>query len=139
MKPLPLLLLTILLSSCSSFSKLAEHTEIKQEGVYVKVANDKANFSSLTFGDFTFALSCKEYRKLNAGARPPFNNILIYAKTDKPEYEYFILQNKKRKWFDTEKYFAKDTLIHSTYFTLLISKQAPEKDIRFISENFSVK
>lgn len=139
MKPLPFLFLAFFLTSCSSFSKLAKHTEIKQEGVYVKVSHDKANFSSLTFGDFSFALNCKEYRKLNAGAKPPFNCILVYAKTDKPEYEYFILLNKKRKWFDTEKYFVKDTLIHSSYFTLLISKQAPEKDIRFISENFSAQ
>ncbi len=139
MKTFLLLFFAITLTSCSSFSKLAKHTEIKQEGVYVKVSNDKAKFSSLTFGDFMFARSCKEYRKLNTGTKPSFNCILVYAKTDKPGYEYYILQNKKRKWFDPEKYFVKDTLIHSSYFTLLISKQAPEKDIRFISENFSAE
>lgn len=129
----------ISLSSCSSFSKLASHTEIKSEGVYVKVSNDKAKFSSLTFGDFSFALNSKEFQNLNAGVKPPINCILVYAKTDKPDYEYFILHNKKRKRFDTEKYFAKDTLINSCCFTLLISKHAPEKDIKFIQENMAGK
>lgn len=107
--------------------------------MYVKVSNGKANFLSLTFGDFSFARSSKEYRKLNAGKKPPFNGILVYAKTDKPEYEYFIIHNKKRKWFDGKKYFVNDTLINTSYFTLVISKNAPEKDIQFIRGNFAVK
>lgn len=132
----PLILLTLLaLAACSSpFHKLAKHTEFGSEDGYVRVSNPAANIKSLTFGDFEFASNLSEYKSLT-GSKPPFRDILLYAATRSPEYEYFILLNPKSNRFDEDKYSIRDTDIDGNNVVIVISRHAPVNDITFIKMN----
>lgn len=132
----PLLLLTVIaLAACSSpFHKLAKQTEIGSEAGYVSVSNPAANIKSLTFGDFEFATSSREYRSLT-GTKPPFRGILLYAQTSEPEYEYFILLNLRSTAINEEKYSLREIQIGENIVTVAVSRHAPVNDITFIKYN----
>ncbi len=133
------LLLTLLLAitACSSpFHKLAKHTEFGSEGGYVSVINPVAGLKSLTFGDFEFATSSREYRSLT-GTKPPFRDILFYAVTREPEYEYYVLVNPRSRQFDEGSYSIRDTQIGGKNVVVVISRHAPVNDITFIKFNVS--
>lgn len=120
--------------SCSPFSNLSKKTYLGNERGYQSVYNSDAKFNSLTFGDFKFAFNNKEYKKLKK-QNTKIKDILFYARTTDPAYEYFILLNPENKKFDAVKYYIKDTIINNNNFVLLVSNDAPERDIKFISEN----
>src|SRR5690606_39060849 len=84
----------IFLSHCSSFSPYAKHNQFGTEDGRIKIYNEKLNFKSLNFGDFKFAGSEKEFKQINSGKKPEFKSILLYAKTEWPEYEYYILNDE---------------------------------------------
>ncbi len=125
----------ILFIQCTSFSKVSKNTIDGHEKGYKSVINEEVNFKSLTFGDFEFAFNNKDYNKINLN-KNKFDNILFYAKTKSPEYEYFVLCNPKEKSYNETEYIIKDTLINENKFVLIISKNAPKSDIEFISKNF---
>lgn len=134
MKPL-LLLAIIALAACSSpFHKLAKQTEIGSEAGYVSVSNPAANIKSLTFGDFEFATNTREYRSLT-DTKPPFRDILLYAQTSEPEYEYFILLNPRSTAINEEKYSLREIQIGENIVTVAVSRHAPVNDITFIKYN----
>jgi hypothetical protein len=138
MKP-RFLLLTITafltLTACSSpFHKLAKNTEFGSEEGYVRVSNPAANIKSLTFGDFEFATSSREYRSLT-GIKPPFKDILLYAVTREPEYEYFILLNPRSAAVNEEKFSLREIQIGENIVTVAVSRHAPVNDITFIKYN----
>ena len=132
-----LLLFSIIMTSCSSFSNFSRNTKIEKdkEGRTI-VYNSELNFQSLTFGDFKFALSKKEFNLLNQNSSPEFNNILFYAQTDDVSYEYYILLNHK-KVKKNDKFIYHDTIIGKSKFILAISKDAPISDINFIKNKIS--
>lgn len=117
--------------SCSSFSRIAGETRIGSEGNYVTVSNSEANFHSLTFGDFEFAVSQRQFRNLNPG-KPIFRNILFYAIADQPTYDYYVLENRKNRTIVHPDYILKDTLLGKSQLTIAISKNAPTTDLDFI-------
>lgn len=133
---LALRLLTLLaLAACSSpFHELAKHNEFGSEDGYVRVSNTGAGLKSLTFGDFDFASSPSEYKVLT-GKKPPFRDILLYAVTREPEYEYFILLNPKRSPVDGEQYSTREVQIGENTVNVAISRHAPVNDITFIKYN----
>ncbi|MDO9553475.1 hypothetical protein [Rhodonellum sp.] len=122
---------------CSPFSKIAEETKIGSEDNYVSVSNPEANFHSLTFGDFEFAVNQKQFRNLNP-AKPIFRNILFYAIADQPTYDYYVLENPKNRTIVHPDYILKDTLLGNTQITVAISKNAPTSDLDFIRSKISV-
>lgn len=60
---------------------------------------------------------------------------MYYARTLQPAYKYYIQVVPKEKHYDTLKYYVKDTQIGSNRFVQLISNNAPELDVQFISNN----
>lgn len=125
----------IFFSSCVSFSRFSTQTDISLDEGYVTARNKDISFKSHTFGDFKFARNVQEYKKLNDKKHDRLKNILLYAKTEQPDYEYYILHNPTQKKFNTKKFFVKDTVIANNNFVLLISKNAPQADINFIKNN----
>jgi len=90
------------------------------------IYNQKLNIQSATMGDFNFAYSNKEFKKINPKQKPLFDNILVYGKTTVPDYEYYILVNPgthSDESFD----FRKVEIDHNVYY-ILISKAAPDYD-----------
>lgn len=134
MKPLILLILLALAACSSPFHKLAKHTEFGSEDGYVRVSNPAANIKSLTFGDFMFATNTREYRSLT-DTKPPFRDILLYAQTSEPEYEYFILLNPRSTAINEEKYSLREIQIGENIVTVAVSRHAPVNDITFIKYN----
>ena len=136
MKFLLSLLMTFILLSCSPFSGIAKlslvSTDINRQ---TQVTNTAAKFKSLTYGDFQFATNKKEFKLLNQ-QKAKFDNILIYAKTEQPKYEYYILYNPKSINLNDD-YKYKDTIIENSRFVLAISKIAPPTDAKFISGRMS--
>lgn len=124
----------LIFSSCSSFSKLSKDTKFGFGDEYPTVYNTTVGIKTLTFGDFKYALNSKEYKKLNK-QNPEFKDILFYAKTPDPAYEYYVLLNPKDKNFDHQKYSIKDTLMNGKNIVLLISNKAPSRDIEFIQRH----
>lgn len=102
--------------------------------MYKLVYNEKVNFRSLTFGDVDFARSMKEFKELNDG-KPEFRNILFYAHTTEPDYEYYVLLNPRVKEPDTSKFYHKEFNIDNQQFLFIISADAPQSDVRFIERN----
>ncbi len=129
-----LLFILIFLSACSPFSKYAGHTELATEEMYQLVYNEKVNLRSLTYGDVKFAKSSKEFKELNEG-KPEFRNILFYAHTTEPDYEYYVLLNPREKEPDTSKFYHKEFNIDNQQFLFIISANAPQSDVRFIERN----
>ena len=124
--------------SCSSFSSISEETKIGSEESHVKIHNVNADFKSLTFGDFKFAMNQKQFRKIN-NAKPRFKDILFYAKANDPIYEYYILYNPKIKSLQNDDYILKDTIMGNSKFVVAISKNAPKPDIDYIFSKIALE
>ena len=54
----------IIFTSCSPFSKLSMHSDLGNDGIYTTVSNDVLGFTTQPYGDFEFAFSRKELRKI---------------------------------------------------------------------------
>src|SRR5690606_16346161 len=85
-------------------------------------------------GDFEFATNTREYRSLT-DTKPPFRDILLYAQTSEPEYEYFILLNPRSTAINEEKYSLREIQIGENIVTVAVSRHAPVNDITFIKYN----
>lgn len=127
---LPILLLLVV-SSCGHFHPLATKTDIGSKDGFTNLINPIANIESSTFGDFQFAFNQRQFKKLT-GEKTDWKDILFYAKTEKPDYEYFVLLNPQKKDWDTEKWTIKDTVIADNNWVICISKNAPLTDKIFI-------
>lgn len=136
MKKIVLLFLVLAFISCSSYNEISKETKIGTEDSHIKIYNRQANFKSLNFGDFKFALDQKQYKKLNK-IKPYFKNILFYAKTKDPAYEYYVLYNPIEKIISNNNYIVKDTIIGKSNFVIAISKNAPKLDIAYIMSNIA--
>lgn len=132
----PIVFLVLFLCSCSPFSEIAKSSVIQKEDSYLAVVNSHAGIKALTFGDFQFATTRKEYKKLHR-SKSPFKNILVYAKTYEPTYEYYILYNPKNVPNNSNNFLVKDTLIDQSRYLMLISKTAPQKDGLFLRNSIS--
>lgn len=115
-----------MITSCSSFSPYAKENKEKSDH-YVIIYNEKLNIQSYTFGDVEFAYSTKEFKKLNPKQKPIFNNILVYGKTNSPEYEYYILVNPKNLM--EHDYNSRIVEIGGNIYYILVSNSAPNYDI----------
>lgn len=124
--------------SCSPFSKVAGATHIQSGGSYIAVVNSQVGMKALTFGDFEFAVRRKEYKALHH-SKLRYKDILVYAKTSEPTYEYYILFNPKKAEIDSNFFLVKDTLMNHNRYVMLISKSAPQKDVAFLQNSISVK
>jgi hypothetical protein len=134
MNKIILLFVVVFLTNCSPFHKLANKTQFGSENGYKKVYNSAAKLKSLTFGDFSFATNNKQYKSLTQ-QKTAMKDILFYGITTKPNYEYYVLLNPKSRKFDVEKFVIKDTMISKHTIVVLISKNAPARDIKFLTEN----
>lgn len=135
-----LLLFSILISisaGCSPFHELSKKTEIGNDNGYVSVKNEAINFKSLTYGDFKFARSNREYKKLKTDSIK-MDNILFYATTVNPAYEYYVLLDPIDTNFNLKKYEQKNISKEGHQFVLLISKNAPFGDAKFLNTNFAI-
>lgn len=124
-------------TSCTSnnFTHLAKYNAFDETKEYPLYKNDSAKVASSTFGDFKFSKNQKEMKKLKK-EKAPFKNILLYARTYQPPYEYYILLNDNMdnsKYKD--QYLFKDTIINGNKITLAASKEIPKYDWEFISRN----
>ena len=126
------IILAVSLINCKTFVKISDKTEFGREDGFIKVCNPAANFKSLTYGDFKFATTKDIYKELKA-EKSNIRNILFYAKTPDPSYEYYVLLNPKNKNFNLQKYVVKDTVLSNKNFVILVSKAAPQSDIKFIT------
>ncbi|MEC5395934.1 hypothetical protein [Bergeyella sp. RCAD1439] len=126
--------------SCTTnkFSALSKYNEFDESQRYVIYKNDTVGIESRTFGDFTFPVSNKEVKKIRKG-RIPFNNILLYANTLNPAYEYYILIDYKKKNRLYKKYLRKDTIVDGKTFSFIASKNIPKSDWKFIVSNIHFK
>ncbi len=126
--------------SCNAnkFSVWSKHNEFDKSQMYLLYKNDSVGIESLTFGDFTFPNSNKEVKKIRKG-RIPFNNILLYANTSNPAYEYYILVDYKKKKRLDKKYLRKDTIFDGKSFSIVASKNIPKYDWQFIINNIRFK
>jgi len=130
-----LIILLVILSSCSTFSKLAEQNIILPEKGYISVKNEALSFESVTYGDFDFANSKKEFKKINAGYKPMYKNILLFARTINPSYEYYIVIGKlDDSSYST--YYFKSVKVGELYVSIAVSKDAPMADAQFILDHF---
>ena len=130
-----LIILLVILSSCSTFSKIAEQNIILPEKGYISVKNEALPFESLTYGDFDFANSKKEYKKIGTGYKPMYKNIILYAHTIDPSYEYYIILGK----LDDSSYatfYFKSIKLNDQFISIAISKDAPMSDAQFILAHF---
>lgn len=137
MKHLFILILISICMACSPFHELAKKIEIGTENGYVTVKNAEINFKSLTYGDFKFARSKREYKKLTTDSTK-MDNILFYATTGNPAYEYFVLLDPIDTNFNLKKYEQKNISKEGHQFVLLISKNAPFGDAKFLNMNFAI-
>lgn len=128
-----ILLISISTVGCSSFSPYAKHNQFSHEEGYVKYFNEKLNLKSLTFGDFKFASSNKEFKKINPNEKPIFKNILLYAKTNNPDYEYYIVKDV----INLKSTILKSHIINlnDEKITFIISKKSPQYDAEMIKKN----
>jgi len=138
MKKLIVLFILLTAIRCSPFHQLAKETKIGNEGGYTSVTNSHVSLKSLTFGDFKFATNNKDYKRLKLDTNV-FDNILFYAKTANPSYDYYILMDPVDTLFNLKKYELEKTIYKSHKFILLISKDAPFGDAKFIRNNLTVE
>ena len=125
-----------LFSSCSPFNQLSKNTEIGHDELHRTVYNTEAKLMTKTFGDVRIATDKKQFKALNNG-QPDFKDILFYAKTEAPEYEYYVLINSELPEYNSDLYELKDIAIAENKFIVLISKSSPEADKQFILNNLS--
>ncbi len=127
--------LGISLAACSSFSKMADNNIILPKDEYISVKNELLAFESLTYGDFDFASSKKEFKKINMGYKPMYKNIILFASTVNPSYEYYIILGKlDDSTYAT--YYFKSVKVGEQYISIAISKDAPIEDAEFLLEHF---
>ncbi|UZT98906.1 hypothetical protein ODZ84_04860 [Chryseobacterium fluminis] len=128
--------IALLLVSCSSdiFDPLSRYNQFDKTNKYLLYRNDSLGIKSSTFWDFQFPESKKEIKKIRKG-RIPFKNILLYAKTDSPSYEYYILLNNDISKSES-KYLVKDTIIGKKKISLVATKEIPRSDWNFLTKNF---
>ncbi|NQX91328.1 MAG: hypothetical protein HRT74_04190 [Flavobacteriales bacterium] len=107
------------------------HSDLGNDGIYTTVSNDVLGFTTQTYGDFEFAFSRKELRKIK-GSKAEFDSVLCYGVTRDPFYEYYILVNPPERSQDKEGYTFMDTLIQGNQIVIAISNQAPMSDQEFI-------
>ena len=124
----------LFLIGCSPFSKMAGHNQIGKEDALVLVTNEPLKLRSVTYADFKFAGNRQELKKITP-EKPAFRDILLYARTYHPPYDYYLLLNAKEP--SHPDYIIKDTLIAGNKITLAISKTASEEDVKFISKKFA--
>lgn len=138
MKSLIILTFLLILVRCSPFHQLSKATKIGTEDGYVTVTHEPLKLKSLTFGDFKFATKNKEYKKLNQH-RSSYDNVLFYARTDNPSYDYYLLVDPVDTTFNLLDYELEKVIGQKQRLYLLISKTAPISDAMFIRNNFTVE
>ena len=124
----------LFLASCSPFSKMAAQNQFGREDALVLVSNEALNLRSLTYADFDFARNRRELKKITS-EKPAFRDVLLYARTYHPPYDYYLLLNAKAP--QNPDYVLRDTLITGNKITLAISKKASEAEVKFISGKIS--
>lgn len=135
-----LLLFTLSFSlfyGCSPFHQLAKKTEFGNKDGYDFVYNNAIHFESLTYGDFKFATSNKSYKKLKKDTLG-IDNILFYATTINPAYDYYVLLNPEDTIMDFHRYESKSIIKNGNRVVMLISFDAPFGDAKFLFNNFSL-
>jgi|GEM_PF-780228 len=124
----------IFVISCSPFSRYSKTNQyLNQKCPNSKmdiptVSNPALGISTITFGDFKFANSKKEFKAINSSAKPEFKNILFYGITD--DYEYYVLLNFEGKL--PENYISSDTIIGENKFVLATSNSIHEYDFNYL-------
>lgn len=132
---LKLVLIITIFNSCSSYSKLSKQNKFATDDGFVVYSNETLNMRSVTLGDFKFASTSKEFRRMNK-QRPLFKNILLYAKTiTHPEYEYYQLLNASH--INNPGFVFRATTIDKNKIMLAISKHAPQQDIELIASKIA--
>lgn len=126
--------------SCNTtkFSSLSKYNEFDKSQRYLLFKNDSVGIQSSTFWDFTFPLSNKEVKKIRKG-KIPFRNILLYAHTVDPTYEYYIILNNEKSNNLEKEYLRKDTILDGQKISLIATKNIPKSDWNFIMNNIHFK
>ena len=122
-------------TSCKTFSSLSVSNITSSKDGYIAISNRKLPFESLTYGDFRFAYTESDFNEINQKNKPVLKQIILYAKTDRPEYEYYIVEGKLNH-NNHEEYLVKSIVINGKNITLAISKNAPIEDSRFLLKHF---
>lgn len=127
----------LLITSCSPFSKFAGSSVYSTEkcpdsNFHLSVmSNQDLGISTLSFADFKFAISKKEFSLINPSQKPVFKDILFYGKTD--NYDYYLLLNPKEKL--VENYVFKDTIIGGKRYVIAASNSIHNNDFRHLTTN----
>lgn len=137
MKKLSLIIILIVLNSCSS--SISPYFELN---TYINennsVINDSLQFSHESYGDVNFIKDKTSLKKNLKTAKLHFDNILVYGKTYiDPIYEYYILIDSKKTLKKNDHYFQKDTLINNHRFTFIgisVDKYNPVDDFNMLSK-----
>ena len=127
----------IFVISCSPFSRFSKTNQYLSEKCPDSkttiriVSNQELGISTITFGDFKFANSQKEFKAINPSAKSQFKNILFYGITD--DYEYYVLLNFEGKL--PENYISRDTIIGENQFVLVASNSIHEYDFNYLKKH----
>jgi len=120
--------------SCSPFSRYSKTNQYLNQKCpnsrtnIPTVSNPALGISTITFGDFKFANSKKEFKSINSSAKPQFKNILFYGITD--DYEYYVLLNFEGEL--PENYVSENKMIGQNKFVLVASSSIPEPDFNYL-------
>lgn len=120
--------------SCSPFSRFSKNNQFLRENcpdsnkTISTVSNVPLGISTITFGDFKFALSNKEFKTVNPSRKPQFRDILFYGITD--DYEYYVLLNFDGKIPDN--FVSNDTVIKGNRYTLVASETIHNYDFGYL-------
>jgi len=121
-----------LLSQCTSFAKHAGKNQFLYEEEHISCVNIPNRIVSVTFGDFQYASNLRTWKKLNDTSRFPYKNVLLYAQTKNPDYDYYLVLDTVVEG-DTGYTFV-PKYVNGEYLTLIISNKAPKTDAEFIYE-----
>lgn len=126
--------LSVVFYSCreTSFIEGAGNNQFSLEDEYVSCVNIPNKIVSLTFGDFTFASNKRTWRKMSGNQKLPYNNVLLYAQTKNPDYDYYIVIDSVSE--PDSGYTSIPKYIHGKYIYFIISDNAPANDVEFIYE-----
>ena len=105
---------------------------------YTTISSEELGFITHTFGDFEFAFSKRELRKIK-GAKAEFDSILCFAVTREPFYDYYLLADPSADALNTKGFTFKDTLLNNHRVVIAVSNHAPESDRKFILESIELK
>lgn len=120
------------LVQCSPFSNKSGKNQFMYEDEHITCVNIPHKIISITFGDFVYASNLRQWRSLNGRMEIPYENVLLYAKTENPAYDYYIVLDSVAAVDTGYSYMPK--LVNDDYVTLIISKKAPQSDSDFIFE-----